>query len=62
MYSTINAALPNQLECNSDLEYRTGQLLEFQTKVEIRDLYTVEENTGFKALTAQDIVMYKSLQ
>lgn len=40
-YSIINASLPNQPECNPKFNYNSGQLLEFQTKVDIPDLYPI---------------------
>ena len=37
-YSTVNATLPNQLECNPNFNYGSGQHMEFQTKVDIAGL------------------------
>ena len=37
-YSAINAALPNQPACNPEIGYSVGQLLEFQTKIDIANL------------------------
>jgi hypothetical protein len=37
-YSTVSATLPNQPACNPEMAYMAGQLLEFQTKVDIPNL------------------------
>lgn len=53
-YNTISASLPNQAECNPHITYGIGQLLEFQTKVNINDLTPVEYNNDYTVLFTQD--------
>ena len=48
-YSTINASLPNQPECNPKIGYQAHQLLEFQTKVDIAGLDPVARNADYVA-------------
>lgn len=53
-YSTVNASLPNQPGCNSKLNYTSGQLLEFQIKVDISDLYPIRFDKNLQELSTQD--------
>jgi hypothetical protein len=53
-YSTVNASLPNQSECNSKLNYSSGQLLEFQIKVDIPNLYPIRFDKNLKELSTQN--------
>lgn len=53
-YSTVNASLPNQPGCNSKLNYTSGQLLEFQIKFDIPDLYPISFDKNLQELSTQD--------
>lgn len=42
-YTTVSASLPDQADCGSNVNYMSGQLMEFQMRVDIADLYVIEK-------------------
>lgn len=42
-YTTITASLTEQADCGLTVNYMSGQLMEFQMKVDIPDLYVIEK-------------------
>jgi hypothetical protein len=53
-YTTVNASLPNQSECDSSMNYNAGQLLEFQTKVDIPDLTPISYTKDYIVQSTPD--------
>jgi hypothetical protein len=54
MHSIVSATLPNQPECNNNLNYNSGQILEFQNLINILNLPSLANNTTYIPLTQQD--------
>ena len=53
-YTKVNASMPNQPECNPNINYVPAQLLEFQTKVDIEGLTPVAYNKDYYIKNSQD--------
>ena len=54
MYSRVSAPLPDQPDCNPTLNYKSGQMLEFQNLVNILNLPVITTNVSYTPLAQQD--------